>query len=121
GLSPPLVVADAGYGDTGEFRTGLTQRGINYIVQAAFTTSLHPVDAVFEVPPYAGHGRPRKPGYRTDPVQAKGMARSWPNGQFQEVTGRQGSTAQLRGRFAAARVRPGNRNLPRNPDGTAPE
>lgn len=32
GLRPPLVVADAGYGDCGEFRLGLTERGLSYVV-----------------------------------------------------------------------------------------
>ena len=59
GLVPPVVVADAGYGDTGPFRTGLTARGIDYLVQVPHTISIYPADAVYETPVYAGHGRPR--------------------------------------------------------------
>lgn len=38
GLSPPVIVADARYGDTGLLRTALITRGINYLVQ---DTPLH--------------------------------------------------------------------------------
>ena len=31
-LYPPLLTADAGYGQVAEFRQGLTDRGIGYIV-----------------------------------------------------------------------------------------
>ncbi|MFV2110055.1 transposase [Micromonospora sp. LOL_015] len=33
GLRPPLVAADAGYGDNSQFRRALDQRGIGYIMQ----------------------------------------------------------------------------------------
>lgn len=32
-VSPLVVVADAGYGDNGLFRTALTTRGLEYVVQ----------------------------------------------------------------------------------------
>src|SRR4051812_46251777 len=36
-LRPSVLVADAGYGDVGEFRQALTERGIDYAVQIAHT------------------------------------------------------------------------------------
>lgn len=67
GARPPVVVADAGYGDNGFFRTALTIRGLAYITQVKTITSRHPGDAVYGMPEYSGQGRPRKPGYRTKP------------------------------------------------------
>ncbi len=37
GLTPPVIVADAGYGDSGEFRHGPIGRGLSYVVQMATT------------------------------------------------------------------------------------
>ncbi len=121
GVHPPVIVADAGYGDNGVFRTALTTRGIDYVVQVKGSTSVHPGDVIFAAPEYSGFGRPKKPGYRTPPVQAQELAQSLPVTQYHPVSWRQGSKAMLTSRFTAVRVCPANRNLPRNPDGTLPE
>ncbi|MEO6090154.1 MAG: transposase, partial [Umezawaea sp.] len=55
------VVADAGYGDTTAFRSGLTDRGLDYVVAVKPVTSAHPGDAVPERPTYSGRGRPSVP------------------------------------------------------------
>lgn len=122
GHTAPAVVTDAGYGEIGWFRTGLTQRGIAYVVQVKATTSVHDVDAVFDLPETTGRrGRPvSKPDYRSKPVQATHYATHLPEEAFKEVAWRQGSQGVMTSRFAACRVRPANRNLPRNPDGTLP-
>ena len=122
GHRPPVVVGDAGYGEIGPFRTGLTEREISYVVQVKATTSVHAIDALFELPDSAGKtGRPfTKPSYRTKPVQAKQYAADLSEEAFVEVIWRQGSKAEMTSRFAACRVRPANRNLPKNDDGTLP-
>ena len=91
GVTPPVVVADAGYGEYGAFRTALTARGIDYIAQVKAITSMHTADAVYESPEYSGTGRPRKPGYRTKPAQAQELAQSLPSKQYRPVSWRQGS------------------------------
>ena len=58
--------------------------------------------------------------YRTPPAQAQELAQSLPVTQYRPVSWRQGSKGTLTSRFTAVRVRPANRNLPRNPDGTLP-
>ncbi|WP_316691153.1 transposase, partial [Pseudonocardia sp. H11422] len=45
GLPARTVVADSGYGDATEFRLGLTERGLPYVVAVKPTTSAYPVDA----------------------------------------------------------------------------
>lgn len=123
GQTPPVVVADAGYGEIGPFRTGLTQRNIPYVVQVKASTSVHDADAVFEKPtPTGKKGRPAsKPSYQSAPVQAADYAAALGAEAFEQVSWRQGTKGAITSRFAAARVRPANRNLPRNPDGSLPE
>jgi len=41
-LAPPVAVADAGYGESGELRLGLEARGLAYVVQVKATTSAYP-------------------------------------------------------------------------------
>lgn len=123
GAVPPLVCADAGYGEIGYFRTGLTEREIPYVVQVKSSTSLHDAAAVFEIP--ASTGKPGRPAttasYQSAPVQARAYAEGLPDDAFEPVSWRQGSKGIMASRFVAARVRPANRNLPKDPDGSLPE
>src|SRR3712207_8693284 len=68
GLAPPVVVADAGYGDIAEFRDGLSARGLAWVVQVQGALSAHAADAVPTRVPSCGRGRPSRPRYRTAPV-----------------------------------------------------
>src|SRR3954452_17122940 len=68
GLAPPVVVADAGYGDIAEFRDGLTARGRAYVVQVQGDLPAHPAEATPQVKPYSGRGRRPLPRYRSKPV-----------------------------------------------------
>jgi SRSO17 transposase len=71
GLSPPVLVADAGYGEVGEFRQGLDDREIGYVVQVKADTSAYPEQTPPTVTPSTGRvgvpgrgiatGRPRSP------------------------------------------------------------
>src|SRR5664279_995016 len=54
GLRPPVLAADAGYGQVAEFRQGLTDRDIRYIVATTSTTTVQPGQAVPVTKPYAG-------------------------------------------------------------------
>jgi SRSO17 transposase len=74
GRTPPVVIADAGYGDTTAFRQALTDRQISYVVAVKGATSAYPGDATPETAPYAGRGRPPTPRYR-DLHQS---CRTWP-------------------------------------------
>ena len=128
GLPERTVVADAGYGDATEFRLGLAERGLRYVVAVKATTSAYPADAAPSAPPYSGRGRPPTPRYRDDPTNLAGLAATAGRPALRRITWRHGSrrntrnpTAAMRSRFMALRVRPANRDIPRGPDGTLPE
>src|SRR3954447_11573693 len=53
-LRPPLLTADAGYGQVAEFRLGLAKRGIHYVVAITSTTTAQPGEAAPVPVPYAG-------------------------------------------------------------------
>src|SRR3712207_134715 len=68
GLAPPVVVADAGYGDIAEFRDELSARGQAWVVQVQGALGAHAADAVPTRVPTSGRGRPSRPRYRTAPA-----------------------------------------------------
>ncbi len=53
-LTPPVVVADAGYGDNTKFRDGLTTRGRAWVVQVQGVLSAHAEGARPELVPTSG-------------------------------------------------------------------
>ncbi|GAC1356181.1 MAG: hypothetical protein NVSMB4_17020 [Acidimicrobiales bacterium] len=128
GLPDRPVVADAGYGDITGFRLGLTERGLSYVVAVKGTTSAYPSDAAPSAPGYTGRGRPPVPRYREDPSNLTALAVAAGRRALRRITWRHGSrknarnpTAAMASRFLALRIRPANRDIPRNPDGTLPE
>uniref|UniRef100_A0AAU1UN42 IS701 family transposase n=1 Tax=Streptomyces sp. NBC_00119 TaxID=2975659 RepID=A0AAU1UN42_9ACTN len=91
GLVPPVVVADAGYGQNADFRDGLSERGITYVVAVRSDVTVHPHDAQPTAPAWSGNGRKPQPRYRD---------------KASSVAGREGSRGPMRSRFVALRVRP---------------
>jgi SRSO17 transposase len=106
GLRPPVLVADAGYGEVGKFRQGLDDRGIPYVVQVKADTSAYPEQARPTVAPYTGRGRRPQPRYRERPCSLKQLALTAGQSAGVEVIWRRGSKALHRSRFLALRVRP---------------
>jgi len=128
GLAKLPVVGDSGYGDATEFRLGLDERGFGYVLEVDPTAGAHPHDAAPVTPAYQGRGRPPGPGYPDQPVSLRELALAAGRGARRQVTWRRGTkkspanpTAVMRSRFLALRVRPTNRNIPRNPDGSLPD
>ncbi|HVI34855.1 MAG TPA: IS701 family transposase [Gaiellales bacterium] len=120
GLAPAVVVADAGYGEICEFRAGLEQRELAYVVQVKGATSVHPADAEPVRPAYQGRGRPPVARYPTKPSSLRGLALSAGREAAVTVCWREGSRGTLRSEFIALRVRPaGGRH--RNAGGERPE
>src|SRR4051794_15445909 len=105
-LTPPVVVADAGYGDIAEFRDGLTGRGRAWVVQVQGVLSAHAEDAVPALVPTSGRGRPSRPRYRTSPVALREHVLAAGRERVRWVTWREGSRAPLTSWFVVLRVRP---------------
>jgi SRSO17 transposase len=102
-----LVVADAGYGVAQDFRDGLGQRRLHYIVGVNEDMVVFTEEPRWIVPPWSGRGRrPTRPRLTDDsprPVSLKELAARTP---LRKVTWREGTKGKLSGRFAWLRVRP---------------
>jgi SRSO17 transposase len=108
GLPGWAVVADAGYGVSGNFRDGLEQRGLRYIVGVTEDLVVFPDRPVWARPTPTGRGRPR-----TRSRLAPGNPRPVPLGTLAQqvrrrrVSWREGTKGALGARFAWIRVWPG--------------
>jgi len=119
GMPPAPVVADAGYGDTTEFRDALTAAGLVYVVGVkGKTTVWRPGQAPLPPKPSrGGRGRPSIRVRRTarhHPVSLKRLAAELPASAWQTVTWREGTRGAMRSRFARLRVRPAHRDEKRS-------
>jgi SRSO17 transposase len=110
GVPSAVVLTDAGYGVDTDFRDGITELGLRYVVGIQSSTTLWPPGQA-PLPPKPWSGRGRRPSrLRRDgthqPVTAKDLAVGLPNKAFRRVTWREGSNTKLASRFAAVHVRP---------------
>jgi SRSO17 transposase len=113
-----VVLADAGYGKGTQFRTDLTQLGLQYVVgietnATVWESGRRPLPAPARKP---GRGAPSKRLRRDEdhqPISVKQLALGLPSSAWKEITWRQGSEEALRSRFAAVRVRPAHRDYKR--------
>src|ERR671934_1328240 len=112
-IAPGVVLADAAYGINTEFRDGVTELELQYMVgvQSSLTvweSGKQPLPAK----PRGKLGRPPRLLQRTpdhQPVSVKQLAMSLPSSAFKEISWREGTQRKLRSRFAALRVRPAHR------------
>jgi SRSO17 transposase len=126
GGARPVVVSDAGYGESVDFRLELDRRGWQYVIAVKGSVSARPHDAVPAAWPYGGMGRPSVPRYRTPPLSLRQLALAHAD-QARPVTWRQGTRATrgnpdaaMTSHFVAIRVRPASRRIRRAPDGGLP-
>jgi SRSO17 transposase len=114
GLQPPVVLGDGAYGDITEFRSGLTEREIEYVLDVKGATSAYAEGVQPEHPEWKGTGRPPKPRYREDPSSLKELALAAGEQAAVMVTWREGTRGKMTSRFLALRVRPANIQLRNN-------
>jgi SRSO17 transposase len=105
-LSPPVLLADSGYGDVGRFRWGLDARQLPYVVEVRSDTSAYPEQVRPTVAPHKGRGRRPRPRYRDQPGSLHQLAIQAGQQACVELIWRRGSKGMQRGRFLALRVRP---------------
>jgi SRSO17 transposase len=105
-LQADWVTGDDAYGVSPAFRDGVAQEGWYYMLEVPGSTPVWPLTTAWDVPAYAGFGRPKKPrptpGQRREARErAAGLAPS----AWQEVKVGEGAQGPRVYRFAAERVR----------------
>jgi SRSO17 transposase len=118
GLEKKPVVADSGYGEVTEFRDGLVQRGLRYVVGVPGNHLIWPPRSDPRVPERTGKiGRPRTQ-YRdgnTQPIQIAKLVQGIPRARYRTVTWRAGSRGQMSSKFLVYRVRPAEKHTKGRP------
>lgn len=115
------VLSDAGYGDSRDFRDGLRERELKYVVGISSQTSVWRPGTQVEVRKNQGPGRPRKRAEAADeskPVLVDVLAKElWNAGDFKTICWRMGSKGPLEGEFAILRVRSAEKRTKKKPPG----
>jgi SRSO17 transposase len=114
GVPPAPVLADAAYGDNCDFREGITDLSLRYVVGVrARTTVWEPGESPLPAKQQRGRGRPGtrlRRNQQHQPVSVKQLAESLAPQDWKTVSWREGTKEKLRSRFAALRVRPAHRD-----------
>ncbi|WP_424139485.1 IS701 family transposase [Roseomonas chloroacetimidivorans] len=118
GVPAGVVLGDAGYGDETDFRVGVSEFGLDYVLGIRSGTGVWPPgQAPLPPAPWSGQGRPPTRVRRSaehQPVSVKKLAQNLPTRAWRRVTWREGSQAELSSRFAAVRIRPAHRDTLRS-------
>lgn len=102
---PPVVLADAGYGDNGAFRQGLQERHLPYAVGITRDVVVWTTPPDYTVPDWKGQGRPTKcVRYGEQKPRSVQAVAEENHKRFRQVTWREGVKGKLRSRFWAVRV-----------------
>lgn len=105
GVRRHVMLADAGYGDATEFRSGVEERGLSYVVGVSGVPTIWRPGVTPVVPgPKRTGPRPTRPAADEAPVSLSEFARELTPRDFRKVTWREGSRGPQEGRFYAARV-----------------
>ena len=112
------VLADAAYGNDSQFREGLTELGLEYVVGVQKSTTVWAAgNAPLRAKRWKGVGRPPillRRDKAHQPISLKQLAEPLPPIFWKQVSWREGSKQKLRSRFAALRVRVAHRDYGRS-------
>jgi SRSO17 transposase len=118
GITPGVVLTDAGYGTDTSFRAGVSELDLAYVVGVLSSLSVwRPGEGPLPPLPWKGKGRPTTRLRRDadhQPLSAKALAEELPPEAWQVVTWREATNAELSSRFAALRVRTAHRDFDRS-------
>ena len=118
GVRRHVVLVDAGYGDSGDFRDGLVARGLRYVVAVNGEPVVWPPESKPRVAMKTAGSVGRPPSRHRDdehpPIVLKRLAPTLP---FRRVSWREGSRGWQTGYFAAVRVRTAHRHKEGTPPG----
>ena len=113
-LERGVVLADAAYGINTEYREGLTELDLQYVVGVQSSMTVwEPGKQPLPAKSRGKTGRPPRLLQRStdhQPVSVKQLAMSLPSTVFKNITWREGADRKLQSRFAAVRVRPAHRD-----------
>lgn len=117
GVRKHLLLADAGYGDVGEFRAGVRERGLSYVVGVSGNHAVWPPESNPQQPARTGtRGRPPQ-RYRDDEYSPITIAALSKTLKYRKVSWREGSRGWQSSRFAAVRIRTAHRHSKGAPPG----
>ena len=109
GVRKHVVLADAGYGDASEFREGLSQRGLHYVVGANGAHLIWPPGSRPHRPTRKrGQGGPAPTRFVDDDhelIAIGDFVKHIPRNRYKRVSWREGSRRRQTSRFLAFRVR----------------
>ena len=103
GMARYPVLADAGYGDSGDFRSALSSRGLPFVVGVTPTAVVWPPEAELKLPPRSKIGR-KPTRLRDDNHPPLALSKLAEHLRFRKVSWREGTRGTQSSRFAAVRV-----------------
>jgi SRSO17 transposase len=119
GVRRHVVLADAGYGDSTEFRDGLSSRGLLYVVGVNGQPVVWPPESNPQIPVKQPglKGQP-KTRYRDDDYPPEAIGALGRRLSFRKVTWREGTRGKQSSRFAAVRIRTAHHHVRSVPPGS---
>ena len=105
GLRRHVVLADAGYGDSGPFRDGVTSRGLPYVVAVNGEPVVWPPESTPKLKKVTTPDHGPRHRYVDDKKPPERIADLAARLKYRRVTWREGSRGWQASRFAAVRVR----------------
>jgi len=117
GVRKHVALADAGYGDVGDFRAGLRERGLAYVVGINGSPVVWPPGSTPKIPLRKGPKGHHPSRYRDEEHPPVTIAELAPRLKYRKVSWREGSKGWQCSRFAAVRIRTAHRHLQSHPPG----